>query len=241
VAVEGVHGDQGNPVAVSADPVQGAPVDLDRRFPFPDVGGADHLVDVAGEPGAVQDPLTYVYDLRQGVKFHDGATMTSEDVAYSFSRHVDPKVGSYWGSLFGNVASIKVTGAHQVTMKLKRPDNVINQLMAVIPGVIESKAFLTGKGKAYGSPQGSVDCTGPFKVDSWSKGQSITLSRFDGYWDTARAAKVDKLTFNFIQGPATPRRSRRSRRRRTTPVTPRPRSRQPPRPLPGQRHRPTRQ
>ena len=166
--------------------------------------GADFSIQPnLAEKVSTPDPLTYVYDLKQGVKFHDGTTMTSEDVAFSLNRHLDPDVGSYWGALFGNVTSIKATGDYQVTMKLKQPDSVINQLLAVIPGVIESKAFVSAKGKDYGSPEGSINCTGPFEVETWSKGQSITLSRFGDYWDTARAAEVGKLTFNFIQDPAT--------------------------------------
>ncbi len=43
------------------------------------------------------DGLTYTLKIRQGVKFHDGTTMTVDDVVYSLDRIRDPKLGSYVG------------------------------------------------------------------------------------------------------------------------------------------------
>jgi peptide/nickel transport system substrate-binding protein len=148
------------------------------------------------------DPLTYVYEIREGVRFHSGGTVTADDVVFSLKRHVDPDVGSYWGGLFSNVESIEKTGSMQVTMKLLRPDAVINDLMAVVPGIVESKKFVTAQGDAYGSPQGGIDCTGPFEVQEWSTGSSITLSRFEDYWDEERRALSKEFSFRFIQDPA---------------------------------------
>src|SRR5262245_57830068 len=49
--------------------------------------------------------LKYVFQLRQGVKFWDGTPMTADDVAFSLSRHIDPKVSSQIAGYFANVAS----------------------------------------------------------------------------------------------------------------------------------------
>jgi len=164
--------------------------------------------DFSVQPGLAEkvdhpDPTTWVYTIRQGVKFHDGTTMTPEDVAYSLGRHLDPKLGSYWSTSYRNVSSIEVTGADQVTVKLTKPDALFNQLMATPPGVVASKAFVEKQGTAFGTPDGGLDCTGPYRLDTWSKGQSIKIARFDGYWDAPNTAKTKALEFVFLADPST--------------------------------------
>ncbi|MGW8767141.1 ABC transporter substrate-binding protein [Streptomyces sp. NPDC055815] len=149
------------------------------------------------------DPKTWVYTIRQGVRFHDGSTMTAEDVAYSLNRHLNPELGSYWANTYANVASVETTGAHQVTVRLTKPDALFNQLLATPPGVVASKAYVEKQGQKFGTPDGGLDCTGPFKLAKWTKGQSISLSRFDGYWDTAHAAKTRNLDFAFLSDTST--------------------------------------
>jgi peptide/nickel transport system substrate-binding protein len=159
--------------------------------------------DFAVEPNLAEsfenpDPKTWVYKLRSGVQFHSGGEMTADDVVFSLKRHMDPDVGSYWTTAFTNVASIEKTGDLEVTVRLKRPDALFNQMMAVPPGVVESKAAVQSAGKDYGGPQKGVDCTGPFEFGKWDKGQSVTLDRFDGYWDAERKAHAAQLEIDFI-------------------------------------------
>ena len=46
-----------------------------------------------------------MYDIRYGVTFHDGATLTADDVVASLEMHLNPTVGSYWSSVYRNVKS----------------------------------------------------------------------------------------------------------------------------------------
>ncbi|GAA4844266.1 ABC transporter substrate-binding protein [Kitasatospora terrestris] len=147
------------------------------------------------------DPLTWVYTLREGVKFHDGATMTADDVVASLQRHLDPATGSTWGSAFKNVSSIEKTGPLEVTIRLTKPDVLLNELLAASPGTVESAAHLAKAGKDYGSPQGGVDCTGPYAIDSWAQGESLTLKKNPAYWDAKLAPKADSVKFVFINDP----------------------------------------
>ncbi|MDQ3406065.1 MAG: ABC transporter substrate-binding protein, partial [Actinomycetota bacterium] len=148
------------------------------------------------------DPLTWIYRLRSGVTFHDGTPMTSEDVAFSLNRHRDKQVGSYWSAAFSRVTDITATAPDTVTVTLSAADPLFNQMMAVAPGVVESKAYLTAKAESYGTPDGGVSCTGPFRLDRWAKGQSIRLVRNEAYWDVARAAKARAAEFVFVADPA---------------------------------------
>ncbi|MFJ6462342.1 ABC transporter substrate-binding protein [Streptomyces sp. NPDC091387] len=148
-------------------------------------------------------PTTWVYKIRPGVRFHDGTVLTAKDVVASLRRHMDPAVGSAWENTFRNVKSIDMTGPLEVTVRLTKPDAVFNQEMATSSGTIESAATLAEAGKDYGSPKGGVNCTGPFSFRSWASGQSLTLKKFDGYWNTELKPKAKQVEFVFLSDPTT--------------------------------------
>lgn len=161
--------------------------------------------DLKEEPGLAEkadqrDPKTLVYTIRKGVRFHSGAEMTADDVVASLNRHLDEKVGSYWVSSFRNVESITKTGPMEVTVKFKRPDALFNLEMGASPGTVVSAASVKAQGRAFGTADGGLDCTGPFKLGAWTKGQSIQLVRFDGYW--GKKARSGKVTFTFVPDTA---------------------------------------
>ncbi|MET9610901.1 ABC transporter substrate-binding protein [Streptomyces sp. NPDC006512] len=156
------------------------------------------------EPGLAQkasnpDPTTWVYDLRPGVRFHDGNEMTADDVVFSLGRQMDPDNAAAWAQVFQNVASVTTSGPLQVTVKLKKPDSQFPQYMATAAGVVASKAGVEAAGKDYGTT-GGLACTGPFQLGTWNKGQSIELNRFDGYWGTG--AKSKKAVFRVLTDPS---------------------------------------
>lgn len=156
------------------------------------------------EPGLAEkasnpDPTTWVYDLRSGVRFHDGRTMSADDVVFSLGRQRDPDNAAAWAQNFENVASIRKTGPLQVTVKLKKPDSQFPQYMATAAGVVASKAGVEAAGKNYGT-SGGLACTGPFSLGTWNKGQSVQLDRFDGYW--GKKAKSGKVVFRFMTDPS---------------------------------------
>ncbi|MFC5185496.1 ABC transporter substrate-binding protein [Actinomadura harenae] len=153
------------------------------------------------EPGLAQevrrpDPLTFVYRIRPGVRFHGGGTVTADDVVHSLNRHRDPAVGSTWVSAFEHVASIAKSGPLEVTVKLKSPDALFPQWMATSAGTVASARSLKSEGTRFGTPDGKVDCTGPFTLGRWNKGHSIEVDRFDGYW--GRRARSGKVIFKII-------------------------------------------
>ncbi|MGW1007420.1 ABC transporter substrate-binding protein [Streptomyces sp. NPDC002520] len=148
------------------------------------------------------DPRTWVYRIRDGVRLHSGAELTAEDVAYSLGRNLDKSLGSYNDAVYRNVESIKATGELEVTVRLKKPDALFNQSMATSAGRILGKAASEKAGKKLGRPDRGVDCTGPFKFAHWSTGESITIERFNGYWDKEHRARPGKVRFEFIRDPA---------------------------------------
>ncbi|KQQ92736.1 peptide ABC transporter substrate-binding protein [Leifsonia sp. Leaf325] len=146
-------------------------------------------------------PTTWVYEIRDGVTFHDGTIMTAADVVASMSRHLDPAVGSSWFSVYQNVTSIEQTGDSEVTVTEATPDSQFNLAMGGSAGVVESADTLAEKGADYGNSTGGVNCTGPFSFGGWKSGESITLERYDGYWDAENAARSGEVTFLFMADP----------------------------------------
>ena len=146
--------------------------------------------DLSFSPGsgdAVENPTptTWVYAIREGVNFHDGTPLTAEDVVASLNSHLNPDVGSYWASVYRNVKSIEKTGldiGHRDPGPARRH---VEPVHGSSQGTVESEATLEKSGADYGNPSTGVNCTGPFAFDSWTSGQSITLTRYDDYWDTS--------------------------------------------------------
>ncbi|WP_125616698.1 ABC transporter substrate-binding protein [Specibacter cremeus] len=143
------------------------------------------------------DPLHWVYNLRSDVTFWDGTPMTADDVAWSLNHNLTDKT-TFYNYLYTNVAKVAVTGAHQVTVTLSRPDYLFNQELASYAGVVVQKKFYTEHAATVGAPSVGVMCTGPFKFGKWIQGQSITLTRNDHYWNKDLQPKVGTLVFTFL-------------------------------------------
>ena len=126
------------------------------------------------------DPKTYVYKIRQGVKFTDGTPLTAEDVAFSMNRHRDPKVASGLAGFLLSVESIEVTGDHEVTVKLSKPDASWRYVPVNI--CVGQKKQILQQGKDYGSPGKKLTGTGPFKLTKFSSTAAIEYVANDAYW-----------------------------------------------------------
>ena len=64
------------------------------------------------------DGLTYTFNLRKGVKFHDGSDLTSADVKYSFETLMDPDTGAVNKPVFNSVGSIETPDDYTVIIKM---------------------------------------------------------------------------------------------------------------------------
>ena len=159
------------------------------------------------EPGLASkvdtsDPHKVVLTVRDGVRFWDGSVMTAEDVAFSLNRNLQPELGGYFGPFWRNVDSVTVTGPSEVTVTLKQPDVLFWKILAMASGAVSKQAYVKGKGKAYGTPKGGLMCTGPFKLDRWSPGQSVVISRSDSYWNPRLRPKARRVELRAVADQA---------------------------------------
>jgi peptide/nickel transport system substrate-binding protein len=149
------------------------------------------------------DPLTYVYRLRSGVRFHDGSEMTADDVAFSLNRHRDAELGSYLATFHERVANVEASSPLEVMVKLSKPDAIWQFAAATNAAAVTSRAFVEANGKKAGTPDIGMIGTGPYKFTSWTQGQEVVLDRFDDYWNTERALKVARFVVRIILDEAT--------------------------------------
>jgi peptide/nickel transport system substrate-binding protein len=158
--------------------------------------------DGALQPGlatvANPSPTTMVFTLRPGVKFWDGHPVTPADVVYSLDRNIDPKLGGFYGLVFNRVKSIAATGSNQVTITLKQPDYWLQGELASIPGIIIEKAFGQKQGKNYGTPAGSIMCTGAYMFKSWNPGVGVVAVRSPHYWNPSVHPLIEQITIKGV-------------------------------------------
>ena len=150
------------------------------------------------------DGKVYTLKIRQGVKFHDGSTMTVDDVIFSINRIRDPKLGSYVGWMLAKVADVTAPDASTVVITLSEPDALFEYALAATATHVVNKKFVEANGDKYGTPEVGSIGTGPFKFVEWKSGDHQTLARFDDYWNKANGGPyLDQITIKIIPEPTT--------------------------------------
>lgn len=136
------------------------------------------------------DGLSYTFKLRPNVKFHNGATMTSADVKYSFDRCRDPATGAVNFEVFNSVADIETPDDLTVIIRMSQVNApFLSRLAENGAGVV----MPAGTGDVQGTtPIGA----GPFKFVSHTPGVVVELERFDDYWEGP--AYLEKVTCREI-------------------------------------------
>ena len=156
-----------------------------------------------------KDGKTWTFYLRKGVKFHDGTDFNAEAVVYNFERwmdkdHPDHKGGEfpYYGYMFGGykgdkghvIKSVTAVDEYTVKFELNYPQAPFLNNLAMPPFGIASPTAVKKDPEGFGQkPVG----TGPFKLDSWKKNDTITLVKNEEYWQEG-LPKLDKLIYRSI-------------------------------------------
>jgi peptide/nickel transport system substrate-binding protein len=143
-------------------------------------------------------PTMLVFTLRPGVKFWDGHPVTSADVVYSLDRAADPKLGGYYSGRLDRIASVTATSPTQVTVKLSQPDYWLEGELSSMPGIIIEKSFAEKEGKNYGTPAGSIMCTGAYMLKSWTPGVGVVAVPNPHYWNPSVRPLVAQITLKGV-------------------------------------------
>lgn len=147
----------------------------------------------------ITDETTYVFHLRQGVKFHSGREMTADDVVYTFDRILGKTEAGDIGALgskdsyFGGVASVTALDTYTVEFKLNAPNAAFLDNLTSNYGAIVDKDVIAENGDLMRADGG----TGPFTLGEWVPDNYVTITKFKDYWDADRV-KLDGITYFLI-------------------------------------------
>ena len=140
------------------------------------------------------DNKTWAFKLRAGVKFHNGEPFNAAALKFSYERAAAEGSPNKDKAVFANIVNLSATDELTVVITLKNtnPDFLfqIGQATAVI---VEPKSAASNASQPVG--------TGPYKLESWTKGSQLVLARWEGYRDVAAIA-LRRVTIRFISDAA---------------------------------------
>jgi peptide/nickel transport system substrate-binding protein len=153
------------------------------------------------------DPTTWFFDIRPGVKFHDGSPLTADDIVFSLNRANGP--GSNMGSNFVSVKEIKKVNDLRVEVTTKYPDPLLADKWAAL-GMM-SKAWAE-KNNALNSADMTKNeenfatrnamGTGPFMLKERRAGEKTILVANPNWWDKP-VHNLTEVIFTPVANPAT--------------------------------------
>lgn len=175
------------------------------------------------------DGLSYTFELKQGVTFHDGSEFNADAVCFNFDRQNNftgiaqsESLSYYWGKIMRGYADTgtsiyggcEATSDSEVTITLTEPFAGFIPALSLPAFAIQSPTALEeyqadNVGGTSEAPtlseyaQAHPTGTGPFKFDSWEPGAEATVSAYDGYW--GEQGQVQQVIFRVI-GDTTARR-----------------------------------
>ncbi|MGI6177908.1 MAG: ABC transporter substrate-binding protein [Eubacterium sp.] len=163
----------------------------------------DHLFDLNADgtitPGGIvesfeqQDDTTVKFTIKSGLKFSDGSDLTTEDIVWELGRLKEaPRSSSNFA--FVDIDNTEIVDDTTFILKFNQAWSPYQNTLATGRGTIISKDAFESMGESeFGR---SPVTSGPYKVEEWVPGTSITLVRNENYW--GEPAKTAKIVIKFI-------------------------------------------
>lgn len=144
----------------------------------------DLIPAVASSYEETEGGKVYTFTLRDNVKFHDGSTVTAEDVKFSLDKCADASAGEPLVAAFSNIESVNIVDEKTIEVVLKEADTEFLAYMttAIIPASNEN-------------PDTNPIGTGPYKYVSRSPQENFVVERFEDYW--GEPAHIQDVTFKI--------------------------------------------
>jgi peptide/nickel transport system substrate-binding protein len=132
------------------------------------------------------------FTLREGVTFHNGDTLTADDVAYSINRIVQEDVGfaSPQRDQLAGVTGAEASGDLTVTVSNDGLNPIVFSEFATYCDVMQ-RSWVEERSKAEVGQE--MNGTGPFQLDSYTEDEAVVMTPYEDYWDDT--AEVTELTF----------------------------------------------
>lgn len=151
------------------------------------------------ESWEIPDETTYIFHLRQDVKFHSGRAMTADDVVYSYERVLGRTEAGDIGALgnkssyYGGIDTVEAVDEYTVKFTLTAPNAAFLSNLTSNYGAIVDKDVVAANGDLARADGG----TGPFTLGEWLPDNYVKLTTAADYWDTGRV-KLDGITYFLI-------------------------------------------
>ena len=143
------------------------------------------------------DGKDYVFQIRQGVKFHSGKEMTADDVVYSMER---AKSMSYMKNYTSEIDFTEKTGDWEVTIHLTEPHNGFLYNLYVLKVI--DKDVVEKEGESYGK-QANLSGTGPYMYKDYNPNALIVFEAFEDYWNKENVGNIKTINAHIITNSST--------------------------------------
>lgn len=140
-----------------------------------------------------ENTLTWTFRLREGLTFHDGEALTSEDVKFTLEAILNPDNQSEIVSNYTDIEEINCPDPLTVEIRLSQVNVAFPDYMTI--GILP-KHLLEGEDLATCSFNQNPVGAGPYKLTEWDMGQSITMEKFDGYY--GGEPNIDRVIFKIV-------------------------------------------
>ena len=154
--------------------------------------------DLAKEWSVSDDKLTWTFKLNEGVKFHDGSELTSDDVKASFERAMNAPAGALRTTeIVKMFEKVEVVDKYTVTITTSEPYGPMESLLCNMQtGILDDATIAKWGYDEITSNLEAENGTGPFTLESWTRDQEIVIKRFDDYFGTP--AKLETVVYTVI-------------------------------------------
>ncbi len=137
-----------------------------------------------------EDGMVWTFDIRKGVKFHDGSEVNAEAVKFSIDR--TKRIGKGLSYIWDPVDQINVIDTYKVEFKLKYPAAL--DMVACTPYA----AFIMSPKSVSSQPEdwlskGNEAGSGPYMLESNKMGEEVVLTKFNDYWQGWEGKHFDKV------------------------------------------------